>query len=172
MIDVLLYIGLAICAGVVIFIGPFVAKMQATTLWVGKKIAPKGLDAEAPRGFQDAITPSWQDKFNTILPISYVLIFAIGTWIHWYLGATVLILSVILMSVVQRFYPSKLHTYLNIIIGAMNNKLADYVRDRDTMRANAAQELLTSLQEFYLEVREGDLDVPSMTEAKEASLGR
>ena len=172
MLDIALYIVLVICAGTVIFIGPFAAKMQATTLWVGKKIAPEGLDTDVPRGFQDAITPSMQDKFNTILPISYVLILAAGSWIHWYLGVSVLILSIILMTVLQRFYPNKVHTYLNIIIGAMNNKLADYVRDRDTMRAQAAQEVLTKLQEFYLEVRDENLEVPSITEARQASLGR
>lgn len=172
MIDTLLYIVLAVCACVVIFAGSFAAKMQATTLWVGKKIAPEGIDKDAPRGFQDAITPSFQDQLNTILPISYILVLGIGTWIHWYLGVTVLILSAILMGIVQRFYPKKLRTYLNIIIGAMVNKLANYVKGGDSMRADAAQEVLTNLQEFYLEIRDEDPEVPSMVEAKEASLGR
>lgn len=81
--DILLntLLGLSILA--VIGIGAFAGRMQPTTLWVGKKIAPADMEAELPRGFQDAITPKIQDTFNIILPICYVAILILGRLLNF-----------------------------------------------------------------------------------------
>ena len=54
--------------------------MQATTLYVVKKIAPVDSDHLMSRGLQDAITPRLQDKLNLMLPIAYISIVILGTF--------------------------------------------------------------------------------------------
>lgn len=171
MIDIAIYIVLALACTAVIFVGPFARKMQATTLWVGKKIAPIGADADAPRGFQDAITPKFQDTFNTILPIAYILILILGTIKVWYLGAILLIVTFVIMIIVQRFYPQDVNTYLRAIISAMMNKMADYKKAGDEMRTDAAAEMVEKLQDFYERIKDQKLSVPSIQEAQSMRLG-
>lgn len=171
MIDIAIYAALALASIVVIFIGPFTGKMQASTLWVGKKIAPEGMDTDAPRGFQDAITPKYQDTFNTILPIAYILILVLGTIKVWYMGVVLLVLVFVLMSIAQRFYPQDLNTYLRAIISAMMNKMADYKKAGDEMRTDAAAEMLERLNGLYAEIRDQKLPVPSIREAQQMRLG-
>lgn len=171
MINIIFYVVLAISMGVIVFLGAFVGRMQATTLWVGKKIAPKGLDQELPRGFQDAITPKMQDIFNTILPIAYIVVLIVGTIKIWYLGVLLLFISILLTSVAQRLYPNNINVYLNMIITAMMNKLADYTRDKDEMRADAARDMVESLQNFYLKIKDLKMKVPRIIEAKKMLLG-
>lgn len=170
MIDIAIYTALALASLVVIFIGPFTGKMQASTLWVGKKIAPEGMDTDAPRGFQDAITPKYQDTLNTLLPIAYILILVLGTIKTWWLGAALLVLVFLLMVVAQRFYPQDLNTYLRAIISAMTNKMADYNKSGDKMRTEAAAEMLERLNELYAEIREQNLPVPSIRDGQQMRL--
>lgn len=170
MLDIAIYILLALAIFVVIFLGPYAGKMQASTLWVGKRIAPEGMDQEAPRGFQDAITPKHQDTMNTFLPISYVLILVLGTIKAWYLGVLLLVLAIVLMSIAQRFYPQGLNTYLRAIIAAMVNKMADYKKAGDEMRTDAAAEMLQRLNDLYIEVHDQNLPVPSIRDTQRMPL--
>lgn len=170
-LDTGIYIVLALSSAVVVFVGPYAGKMQATTLWVGKRIAPKGMEAEAPRGFQDAITPKMQDTFNTILPICYVLILVAGTVKLWYLGAVLFIVVFILKIITERFYPQGVNTYLRAIIAAMMNKMADYKKTGDEMRADAATEMIEKLNDLYIEIRDQKLPVPPIRNAQRMPLG-
>ncbi len=169
--DILLNVVLYGCVLVVVIAGAFASYMQATTLFVGKKIAPQGMEAELPRGFQDAITPKIQETFNTILPISYILILVAGSLQAWYLGIAMLIVAFIGLAVAKKFFPSKVVFYLKIIIFYMTNKVADYAKDGDKMRAEAAQEVSDKLEIFYFQIKDHDLEVPSFAEIKAMSLG-
>jgi hypothetical protein len=171
MIDIVIYIVLALACTTVVFVGPFARKMQATTLWVGKKIAPVGAETDAPRGFQDAITPKSQDTFNTILPIAYVLILILGSIKMWYLGVTLLVITFVIMIIVQRFYPQDVNTYLRAIISAMINKMADYKKEGDEMRVDAAAEMVEKLQNLYERIKDQKMLVPSIREAQSMRLG-
>lgn len=165
-LEAILGLGVAI----VIFIGAFVAGMQATTLWAGKKITPRGMDNELPRGFQDAITPKIQDTFNTILPISYIAILISGSIIAWYLGIASLIVAFIGMSIVKAFMPKRIKFYLKIINYYMMNKTADYAKAGDSMRAEASKDVTDKLTNLYLTIAD-DLEVPDFSSIKAMPVG-
>jgi magnesium-transporting ATPase (P-type) len=171
LIDMGTYIVLALAGSIVVFIGPYRSKMQVTTLLAGKRIAPEGMDADAPRGLQDAITPKLQDTFNIILPISYVIILILGSIRIWYLGIVLLVAAFAFEAIIQRFYPQDLNTYLRAIIGAMINKMADYKKTGDEMRADAAAEILEELDNLYAEIRDQKPPVPLIREAQQMRLG-
>lgn len=172
MLDLLVYIGLASACIVAVFVTPFVGNMQATTLWVGKKITPAGLEREAPRGFQDAITPGFQNTLNVLSPASYVVVLVLGSIAFWYLGVLLLVCSFLVSIFVKKLYPNRINFYLRILIHQMSNRTANYTRDGDTMRADAAEEMTEKLMEFYEEVKDLELRVPTMKEASSARLGR
>lgn len=166
--NLLLIVGMLI----VIFIGAFAGKMQAVTLWAGKKIAPEGLEAELPTGLQDAITPKIQNTFNTLLPISYIGIIILGGFIKWYMGIVLLILALIVMVIVKNFFPSKTNFYLKLIMHYMAHRQADFAKENDVMRADAAGDMYHKLENLYLETKDLDLRVPEFAEIKNMKLGR
>lgn len=150
---------------------PFNSMIQATTLWAGKKIAPSGMDKEQPTGFQDAITPKFQDTLNLILPICYVLIFVVGSFEKWYLGIVVFIAVIFVANVARNFFPNKIKPYLKIVIHSMDNKMADYVKTNDTMRAGAAKEISDQLHNLYLDIIDTDPVIPKFSEIQKMPLG-
>jgi len=169
--NLLLDIILWLCVAAVIAIGAFASRMQSITLWAGKRITPEGMNKELPRGFQDAITPKIQDKFNTILPISYVAILVIGSMKRWYLGVALLILAFVGMFIVRAFLPNKIKFYLKIINYYMINKTADYAKISDVMRAEASKDVADQLQQLYFETDDNEL-VPDFSDIKKMPLGR
>lgn len=152
-------------------IGPFIGRIQATTLWVGKKIAPEGTDEISPRGFQDAITPQFQNRLNILLFVCYFLVLVSGTLIKWYLGVPALIATMVFQSVTGRFYPTKLSFYLKIITEDMHRRIADYTRDGDQMRADAAKEVAENLKSVYVMALSEDFPVPEITKARQVKNG-
>lgn len=159
------------CVLFVMIAGAFASHMQATTLFVGKKIAPQGMDTEMPRGLQDAITPSIQNFFNTMLPICYVVIVILGSFQYWYFGVLLLIISFTGLAFMKKLFPNKLNFYLKILIFYMANKVADYAKDGDQMRAQAAQEVSDKLSSYYYQVKDSNAKVPNFTEIKSMPLG-
>ncbi len=165
------YVLIGISSLLIIFLGPQVSKMQSVTLWVGKKIAPQGLDKEVPNGFQDAITPESQNTGNIIIMASYLILLVSGSFLVWYGGILGLIVSLIISGLVGKFYANKIGTYLLKLINSMSNKVADYKKNNDFDRANAAEEMLQKLQSLYVEIRDENIDIPSLKEVRAMKIG-
>lgn len=170
-ITLITYFTFGFCFIVILFLGPFVSRMQSATLWVGKKIAPGWLEKEAPRGFQDAITPEFQNKGNLVVMASYLVLLVSGTLIVWYGGVAGLVVAFALSSFIGGFYPKDIAFYLSKIIGDMYKRHADYKRDNDTERAGATLEMLQKLQELYNAIKEEDIQIPPMQDIRAMDLG-
>ena len=169
-IKLILDIAMWVSVAVVVFVGAFAAKIQATTLWAGKKIAPEGMESELPTGFQDAITPKIQDTFNTLLPICYIAILVAGSIKAWYLGILLLIAAFVGMSVLKVFLSNRMKFYLKIINFYMINKTADYAKAGDEMRVEAAKDVSDQLLQLYFNIPE-DFTIPDFSEIKKMPLG-
>ncbi len=169
--DTFLNVVLYGCVFFIVIGGAFASYMQATTLFIGKKIALQGMEDEMPRGFQDAITPKVQDIANTILPASYIAILILGSLQSWYFGILLLTLSFVGMAIFKKFIPNKLNFYLKIVMYFMANKVADYAKSGDVMRVEAARDVLDNVGTFYLQVKDQDMTVPSFDEIKQMPLG-
>jgi len=167
----ILYILIAISSVVIIFLGPLVNKMQSVTLWVGKKIAPRGLDKESPNGFQDAITPKSQNTGNILVMISYLVLLVSGSFIMWYGGVVGIIFALTLSSIAGKFYANDVGTYLSKIIHSISNRVADYKKNNDLDRADAANEMLQKLQMLYVEIRDESIEIPSFKEVRAMKVG-
>lgn len=168
----ILYILIIFSSAIIVFLGPYVSNMQCATLWVGKKIAPAGLDKEAPNGFQDAITPQSQNTSNILIMISYLVLFASGSFIFWWGGIVGLVSALILSRVVGRFYADDIGTYLLKIIHSMSNRVADYKKKNDFDRADAASDMLEKLQILYAEIRDEDIKIPSFKDVRSMKVGQ
>lgn len=150
----------------------YAGRMQATTLYLGKKLAHPSTQKELPRGLQDAITPKIQDTLNTINIFGWIILIILGTYIAWYIGIISLLAAVILQSLFQIFMPKNLEHYYLIIQYYMMNKIADYNRDKDTMRTEAAGEVLSNLVEIYEnEIKGANTPVPSIIDVKRMPFG-
>ena len=167
----ILYILIIVSSAIIAFLGPYVSNMQSATLWVGKKVAPDGLDKEAPNGFQDAITPKSQNTGNVLVMISYLVLLVSGSFIVWYGGVVAIILTLMASSVVGKFYADDIGTYLLKIIHSMSNRVADYKKHNDFDRADAANEMLEKLQMLYAEIRDQNIKIPSFKEVRSMKVG-
>ena len=62
-------------------ISAYKGKLQAVTLWAGRRIGIPDFESQQPRGFQDAITPKSQTIMNGIVLVLYIAIIVSGTLI-------------------------------------------------------------------------------------------
>lgn len=170
-LDIIYLILLLVFTLLAVPIGSFSGKMQRVTLWAGKKIAPFGMDSEVPRGFQDAITPKIQDRLNTFFPVLLLLVLIVGSLRAWYLGIVAVIAILVLVVIVQKFLPNKISFYLKIIIHYMDNRIADYAKQGDTMRSDAAKEMSEKLHNLYFNIKDRNLEIPDFKEIKSMPVG-
>lgn len=168
----ILYILIIFSSAIIVFLGPYVSNMQSATLWVGKKIAPAGLDKEAPNGFQDAITPQSQNNGNIIIMVSYLVILVSGSMVVWYGGILGLIVSLVVSGIVGKFYANDIGTYLLKLIHSMSNRVSDYKKKNDFDRADAASDMLEKLQILYAEIRDEDIKIPSFKDVRSMKVGQ
>lgn len=152
-------------------VSAYTAKMQATTLFVGKKICNPMLQDVLPRGYQDAITPKSQDRLNLIRPTLWVIVLITGSLIHWYLGIIGLIFDILILHNLFSFLvPQNLSYYVNLINIEMANRYANYKKEGDEERALAAKEIGDKLSEYYLNM-DKNTKVPYISEAKKTDFG-
>ena len=144
----------------------YTARFQATTLWAGKVLAGKELSEQMPRGFQDAITPKNQNRRNTIIPILYLAIIVLGCMQAWYVCIAAVIVALVAGAIADRFIPDKLEYYLLRVAWALDNREADYRKENDLMRADAARHMASSVKGLIEAVHGTAQKVPSMREAK------
>ena len=150
----------------------YTGRMQATTLYLGKRLADPSVQKELPRGLQDAITPKIQTTLNIINIIGWIVLIGLGTYIAWYVGIVSVFLAVALQSFFQIFMPKTLDHYYLVIQYYMMNKIADYNRNNDTMRTQAGKEVLNDLIQIYeAEIKGKNIHVPSIIHVKRMPLG-
>ena len=98
----------------------------------------------SPAGFQDAITPPWLTKLTLVV---YCGCAGVIGFMWWHLGwqsslggAAVIFFG----SRIAKLVLPKLtgNHYKRLIIGSMSSRYANYVRDGDTVRADAMKHLL------------------------------
>lgn len=113
---------------------------SSITLSMGKELS----GTESSRGFQDAITPPWQTNLGLVVFGACAVVVGLMWWEAGFLSA---IGSVVLMAFVSSIArlvlpkPTGNH-YRNLIIQSMISRYANYVRDGDSMRAEAMKHLL------------------------------
>ncbi|MBP9817486.1 hypothetical protein KBC75_01860 [Candidatus Shapirobacteria bacterium] len=150
----------------------YTGMMQATTLYVGKKIADPMLADVMPNGYQDAITPEHQNKMNDLNNILLVAVLIVGSLVRWYWGILGLILDIVLLRTIFQYFfvPQKLSFYVNLLVMNMANRYADYKKDKDEERALASKEIGDKLNEYFVTM-DKNMKVPTFDEASKTPFG-
>ena len=116
------------------------ARFSGATLSFGRALS----DTSSGTGYQDAVTPPWQTKFVLIV---YGLVLAVLalSWYGFGVGRAIATLLVLILgSFVAYFLVPKQDSnhFRRLIIVSMSRRYADYVRDGDSVRADAMKMLL------------------------------
>ena len=76
---------------------------------------------------------------------------------------------VVLQPIALRVVPEQLSFYLIRMINNMANRMADYKKERDSVRADAAKEMLDRLTALYSVIQRSGMPVPSFKEIRAMS---
>jgi hypothetical protein len=147
-------------------------QLLATTLWAGRAIAPPGSEAMMPTGFQDAITPPWQTRLTLVWIVGYVALLIVGSLQLWYFGVVAVVVALVAFGVARVILPSRVAWCLRLIANSLANREADYQRDEDTARAEAAREMFSRIALLLERVASSGQRVPSMSEARATPMGQ
>lgn len=145
----------------------FAGRMQIATLFIGKIISTDEVRTGLSNGFQDALTTKGQNIKNALMIPTYVLCIIYGFYIKWPYGLAVLLLSPFLTAACQSLMPSKVIYYLKYLLIFISNQEADFVKNDDFLRAEAAGYVRFQLTELLNHYKENDVNakLPTMTEA-------
>lgn len=129
------------------------SKMQGVTLNFGRYMA-RDNELAGPRGFQDAITPKFQDKLNSLLFVVLAVAVIGFFFFKWYTPILALFIYGITAGVAAAFAPKQLFPYIGKIIGSLARRSADYAKKGDHERSSAAKDMGQmvgeSAEEIYL----------------------
>lgn len=128
-------------AGLAAIAFAYTMRFTQATLSFGRSLA----ETESGTGVQDAITPPWQTNLAMITYIGVVAVVAVMWWhVGWGSGLGAIALILVGGAVVSAALPDKdAPHFRNLILRSMISRYADYVRDGDTMRAEAMKQLST-----------------------------
>jgi hypothetical protein len=140
----------------------YVTRFTEATLQLGRtlsKVKEGNIGFRLARGFQDAITPPIFTKFAIAVYVFTGLVLGFG---FYHFGILIELLSVALFFLFvllnQPFMPKPDSSHFrNLILRSMINRHANYMKDRDYMRADVMAEILESagmpVKDFVREVR-------------------
>ena len=95
----------------------------------------------------------------------------VGSIIKWYAGIAGLAIAVFASGIAGRFISNDLERYLLGLIKDMARREADYRKTNDTMRADAAHDMLERLSILLSQIHSKALPVLSMKEARTVPMG-
>jgi ABC-type multidrug transport system fused ATPase/permease subunit len=157
--------------GLTAWLFAYTGKVQSATLWAGRRIGEPEFETQNPKGFQDAITPKAQTTTNILVFILYFAILVMGSIIKWNAGTAGVVIAVFASVIMGRFLSNDLDRYLLGLTNNMARREADYRKDNDTMRADAAHDMLERLSLLLTEIHGKGVSVPSIKEARRAPMG-
>lgn len=127
------------------------SKMQSVTLNMGKYIA-RGNVYAGKTGFQDAITPKFQDRLNGFIFVMLFLFIAGFFVFKVYIPFIALFLFLISSLIAKAFSPNKLFPYVGKIIGSLSRRSADYRKKGDLERYKAAKNAIQTVSDATDEI--------------------
>ena len=118
----------------------YTMEFGASTLAMGRELSGESTGT----GYQDAITPPWYTKAAMCVYVGALVLFGVMAWqVGW--GSALGSLGVIFFGamIAKRLLPrAGSPHFVNQIVRSMLSRYADYVRDGDTLRAEAMKGLL------------------------------
>lgn len=119
----------------------YTLQFSCATLAMGRELS----GSTTTTGFQDAITPPWQTNLTLAVYIAIAVVVVFAWWQLWWVSALGVLGVILIGSSLAKLAlpkPSGRH-YRGLILRSMIARYANYVRDGDTVRADAMKQLLT-----------------------------
>lgn len=165
-----------IALAVVVIVGlvrPFGSRLQATSLWAGKALAPPGSESSHPAGMQSAINDGWPSWIGLLTGIGPFVAGGIGFVHAWWAGVLALFGSLMLSEIVSRtsLVSPSVDRYLALFLDHANRRHADFVAEGDTLRADAAEELVSGLENLTTLYMGSGVPAPTIDVAQQAPHG-
>lgn len=126
--------------GLMAFALAYTLLFSSATLSMGREFS----EASSGRGFQDAISPPWVTNLGLVVYLCSALIVGLMWWETGFLSAVGSAALILFGSSIAKLVlpkPNGDH-YRNLILRSMMSRYANYVRDSDTLRAEAMGQLL------------------------------
>ena len=118
----------------------YILQFSSATLSMGRELA----DTDSGTGFQDAITPPWETKFALLVFGGSIVVVGIMWWHLGWLSAIGGAAVIVFGAFVAKLILAKTteNHYKMLILQSMCSRYANYVRDGDSLRADAMKQLL------------------------------
>jgi len=168
----LIAIGIALIHAI---LSPFTDGLYKTSLWVAKILCPPEEETDMTKQvlkiYQAALLEGWPSNFpfvSSILSVSCIIIGFFYSWWGGFLAYTILALS---SGLTRFFFTRSVSYYLLVLYNRMSNRTADYKRDNDTERAEAAEETCKELEEIIFTYKDSRLKPPGAKQLKAIPYG-
>lgn len=166
-------IGLAVVS---IVLRPMSDGLLDTSMWVAKILAP--IDAEENEATkqllkfsQAALLEGWLSNIPFIATIALLVSVVSGFVYRWWVGVLVLFVSVMLGVLTKLLRTRSVVYYLTLIYHKMANRAADYRKQGDLERLEAAESLCEDLVELIVLYQNSGLRPPSPEQLNDVPFG-
>ena len=144
------------------FVMYYISRYQKVIDWAIAEVAPVELTKAELDIYRASISPRLYLKVINMQLTLPILVLALGTTLHWYLGVVgVLVSAVVVLGVFSRVNPGSVDVYLLKIILDLENRSADFNLKGDPERSEAAHDTADALKELYEVTRGKGHRIPS-----------
>ena len=152
---------------------PFSSRLHNTGLWAGRSLLPDDAADAYPQGLQDALTTGWPSIVAFIGVTMPFTAIGISVLHAWWMPIVMLVIWPLSVTVTERIQIASpwVDRYLMILLVHALKREADYARNGDAPRAEAARELagqVGDILDIYLGKK---VPAPSIRMAKESQYG-
>ena len=157
-------------------ITPYCNGLYYTSLWYAKISTPEEMagtpeEKQFNKTIQAALTDGWP---STVIALHSTLIYVIvivGIVYVWWWGIIIFVIAVFLSGTIDHFFKKNLTYILNLYSYRLANREADYRKNNDLQRADAAHEFNAELMRISFLYFDTKIKVPTTAQIKENPAG-
>ena len=150
MIFLVIAFGLALLYAVV---KPLGEGLFDTSMWAAKIMAPNGVDdnedtAQLLKFGQAALMEGWLSNVPLISMVFFYTSVIVAFFYHWWAAILMFFFAITLGVFTKLFWGGSVSYYLSFLYHKLVHRAANYKRDNDTERSEAAESTLRDLEEI------------------------
>ena len=173
MIFLLIALGLALVSGI---LKPLGDGLFDTSLWVAKVLAPGDIgENETSKQFlkfgQAALMEGWLSNIPFIGSVFFFSSLIVAFFYHWWAPIPIFFVTTFIGVVLKLFLGRSVSYYLSPLHHKMANRAADYKRDNDLERLDAAESYCKDLEELMIAYHGAHLRPPTPKQLKDIPYG-
>jgi hypothetical protein len=173
MIFLFIAIGLALLSAI---LKPLADGLFDTSMWVAKVLAPGEIDDEEIserflKVSQTALMEGWLSNVPFIASIFFFSSLVVSFFYHWWAPIMIFLLTTFIGVLLKLFFGRSVSYYLSLLHHKMANRVADYKRDSDFERLDAAASYCKDLEDLMVMYHNSHLRPPTPKQLKQIPFG-